>query len=247
MPRTLFHLHVRRFHGLIHAMACACVLIAAWTPASGAVPTEQVKRPQVLILMSYHPGHSWEDRILAGINEWGGDTTAKPVFHTEWMDTKRYPGVEQRQRLQRYLTDKYAQRRFDLIATVDDNALDFVARQNALFGDTPVVFSGVNGDPAQIIGNRPKVTGILERFDLTRTLRTALSLHPGTRHLVFITPQDELGADLRNGVDTVMALLPPGPQVEHWISPDLSRIGERLQRQPRDTLVFALGDRKSVV
>lgn len=242
MPRTFVHLHAWRLRGLIRTTACAaaCMLIAA-APASQAGPGAQAARPQVLVLMSYHPGHSWEDRILAGLNEWGGNGPAKPVFHTEWMDTKRYPGMEQRQRLARYLRDKYAHQRFDLIATVDDNALEFVARQDALFGGTPVVFSGINGDPAQIVGDRPKVTGILERFDLTRTLRTALSLHPGTRHLVFITPQDETGAELRNGVDTALALLPPGPQVEHWIAPDLSRIGERLQQQPRDTLVFVLG------
>lgn len=242
MPRTFVHLHAWRLRGLIRATAWAAVcMLSAGAPASRAEQGAQTARPQVLVLMSYHPGHSWEDRILAGLNEWGGKGVAKPVFHTEWMDTKRYPGMEQRQHLARYLTDKYAHQRFDLIATVDDNALEFVARQSALFDGTPVVFSGINGDPAQIVGERPKVTGILERFDLTRTLRIALSLHPGTRRLIFITPQDETGIELRNGVDTTLALLPPGPQAEHWIAPDLSRIGERLQHQHRDTLIFVLG------
>jgi hypothetical protein len=50
----------------------------------------------------------------------------------------------------------------------------------------------------------PQVTGILERFDLTRTARFAL-LHPGTRRLIFITPQDETGTELRNSVDTTRA------------------------------------------
>ncbi|GGH61115.1 hypothetical protein GCM10010975_24490 [Comamonas phosphati] len=206
-----------------------------------AAPAAQPRRPQVLILLSYHPGYDWEDRILAGIQEWGGDTATKPMLHTEWMDTKRYPGLEQRQRLARYLADKYAQQRFDLIATVDDNALDFVARQTALFGDTPVVFSGVNAEPEPIVGHRPKVTGILERFDLSRTLRTALSLHTGTRKLVFITPQDDTGTRLRAGVDAMLARQPSAPQVEHWITPDLSLLGERLRQQPGGTLVFVLG------
>ena len=238
-PAALFHRPALRLHGLLRITACAaaCLLISpAW-----AAPAAPPKRAQVLVLLSYHPGYSWEDRILAGIQEWSGDTAAKPRIHAEWMDTKRYPGAEQRQRLLRYLSEKYAHQRFDLIATVDDNALDFVVRQPALFGDAPVVFSGVNGDPSQIVGSRPKVTGILERFDLNRTLRTALSLHLRTRNLVFITPQDDIGTGLRAGVDALLARQLPGPQVEHWIMPDLSRLSERLQQQPRDTLVFVLG------
>jgi diguanylate cyclase (GGDEF)-like protein len=236
---TLLPRPALRLRGLLRIMACAaaCMLILP----GRAAPDIQPWRPQVLVLLSYHPGYSWEDRILAGIQEWSGDAAAKPRLHAEWMDTKRYPGMEQRQRLVRYLADKYAHQRFDLIATVDDNALDFVVRQPALFGDTPVVFSGVNGEPAQLVGHRPKVTGILERFDLDRTLRTALSLHPGTRHLVFITPRDDIGTGLRAGVDAMLARQPPGPQTEHWITPELSSLGERLQQQPGDTLVFVLG------
>jgi hypothetical protein len=190
--------------------------------------------------MSYHPGHSWEDRILAGLNEWGGKGVAKPVFHTEWMDTKRYPGMEQRQHVARYLTDKCAHQRFDLIATVDDNALEFVARQSALFAARPWSSAASMGTPPRSSANAPS-------HRHSRALRPDAHaahrpvLHPGTRRLIFITPQDETGTELRNSVDTTLALLPPGPQAEHWIAPDLSRIGERLQHQHRDTLIFVLG------
>lgn len=231
MPCTPSRLHVS-LSGLACAVMCVLLAWCARLPLAHAA----AGRPHVLILLSYHPGHSWEDRILAGINEWAGDAADRPIFHTEWMDTKRYPEARHREHLARYLTEKYAGQRFDLIATVDDNALDFAVRQDALFGGTPLVFSGVNGDPAQIAGARPQVTGILERFDLTRTLRTALSLHPGTRRLLFITARDDNGADLRATVDKALELLPVDPVVEHWTPPDLAHIEARLRQLTPGTL-----------
>ncbi len=237
MPSTPTHPRLQPYLGLVRMAACLLIAWCVWAPAAAQ---EEPERPHVLILLSYHPGYSWEDRILAGFNEWGG-AGRKPVFHTEWMDTKRYPGAAQRQRLARYLADKYAGQRFDLIVTMDDNALDFVARQDALFGGTPVVFSGINGDPDQIVGPRQHVTGILERFDLTRTLRVALSLHPRTQRLLFITALDESGAGLRETVDAALAQMPPGPAIEHWAVPHLGQIEARLSQLTEGTLVFALG------
>lgn len=78
MPRTFVHLHAWRLRGLIRATAWAAVcMLSAGAPASRAELGTQTARPQVLVLMSYHPGHSWEDRILAGLNEWGGKGVAK--------------------------------------------------------------------------------------------------------------------------------------------------------------------------
>lgn len=244
MLRLLSRLHSlpppAQVRSVARSMVCALLAGCVWVLApltAQAAPG----RPHVLILLSYHPGHSWEDRILAGFNEWDSGTASKPVFHTEWMDTKRYPSAAHRQHLARYLADKYANQRFDLVVTMDDNALDFVVRQDTLFAGTPVVFSGINGDPAQIVGLRPQVTGILERFDLTRTLRVALSLHPRTQHLLFLTARDETGAGLRETVDTALAQLPPGPAVEHWSVSHLEQVEAHLAQLPEGTLVFALG------
>lgn len=190
------HIHwlIKKRHVLTFAFLW---LQLSWTYSAKAErPPDPVDRTQVLVLLSYHPDHSWEKQILKGISEWPG-AGAAPLFHIEWMDTKRHPGDAHQQRLTRYLADKYAKQRFDIILSVDDNALDFVSQHDALFGDTPVVFSGVNGDPETLIGARKQVTGILERFDLVRTLRSALSLHPDTQQLVIITPADANGAEMR--------------------------------------------------
>ena len=224
--------------GLWLAGACATACAGDAVAARGAAPSHP---PRVLVLLSYHPGFGWEDRILSGLTEWGGATSDRPVFHVEWMDAKRYPDAGQRERLTRYMTGKYAGQRFDLIATVDDDALAFVVAQAGLFGDTPVVFSGINAAPERIVGTRANVTGILERFDLTRTLDTALVLHPRTRRLLFITPDSDNGAAMRDTIDAALARLPGHPAAEHWPAPRLDQLAPRLPRVPEGTLVFTLG------
>jgi diguanylate cyclase (GGDEF)-like protein len=224
----------------------AVALLIGWmamgTQAMAAVPqTEQ--RPQVLILLSYHPGHSWEDRILQGFAEWGHtqDKANRPVFYTEWLDTKRYPDVAHREHMVQYLEQKYAGQRFDLVATMDDNALSFVVQRPKLFGETPVVYSGINGDVEQILGQRGHATGILERFDLTRTLHVALALHRDTKLLLFISAQDETGAGQRDAVNAIAALLPKGLEVEHQSIAHLGEVTPRLSQLPEGTLIFTLG------
>ncbi|HOI51523.1 MAG TPA: hypothetical protein PLN02_04040, partial [Azonexus sp.] len=81
--------------------------------------------PRVLVLLSYHHGYTWEDRILDGFEEWGGVVAGRPALHVEWMDTKRHPDPAARQRFAAYLKEKHAGRRFDLLVAVDDNALEF--------------------------------------------------------------------------------------------------------------------------
>ena len=233
--RSLRHLAT----ALLVVLACLGAL-----PAPAAPPAE---RAQVLVLMSYHLGHSWEDRILQGISAWGadGDNGARPDFHVEWMDSKRHADAAQRDTFARYLAAKHAGRRFDLILTVDDNALDFVVRNDALFGGVPVVFSGVNGDPAAIVGTRAGVTGIPERFDLARTLHTALTLHAGVGRVVFITPADETGAGLRDTAQRALTGVSAALEVEHWVSADLSQIAPRLATLPADAVLFVLGAQRA--
>ena len=213
--------------------------------AQGTQPKAADREPaHVLVLLSYHHGHSWEDDILHGLEAWDGAPAERPILHVEWMDTKRYASAEYRARYQHFLEEKYADRRFDLIATVDDIALEHAVNA-APWRDIPIVFSGVNGNPSTLIGNRGRATGIAERFNVGKTLRMALSLHPHTERLIFITAGDESGAGNRQNIAANLADLPPEAKgrfvVEHWTPSSLDQIDARLSALPEQAIVFALG------
>lgn len=198
----------------------------------------------MLVLLSYHHGHSWEDDILRGFEAWDGMAAQAPIFHVEWMDTKRFASAQYRQQYQDFLEKKYADRSFDLIATADDIAL-IHAVESTRWRDVPIVFSGVNGDPAAIVGSRSRVTGIAERFNVGKTLSLALSLHPKTDRLIFITADDESGAGNRQNIDANLATLPPETRnrltVEQWVPSSLDQIDASLSQLTAHAVVFALG------
>lgn len=164
----------------------------------------------------------------------------RPTLHVEWMDTKRQPEAEARQRLARYLAEKYVGRRFDLLVTVDDNALEFATKQK-MFAGVPIVFAGINGDPRRIAAGRANVTGVADRFDLSRTINLAQRLHPEVRRLVFMTTADESGAGSRAHIADALRGLGKGIVVEHWVTRNLSEVEARLPLLGDDTLLFALG------
>lgn len=201
--------------------------------------------PRVLVLLSYHHGYTWEDRILDGFEEWGGVAAGRPVLYIEWMDTKRHPDPAARQRFAAYLKEKHAGRRFDLLVAVDDNALEF-ALQHEMFSGTPIVFAGINNDPRQLIGKRGGVTGVAERFDLTRTLLLAQRLHPEVKRLVFLTAADESGAGMRKHIAEALANLGTEINVEHWITQNLAVADGRLPLLGADSLLFALGPQPQI-
>jgi signal transduction histidine kinase len=189
-----------RFAALLFALSIALPAQARETPPDAAT----TEPPHVLVLLSYHHGHSWEDDILRGFEAWDGALADRPVLHVEWMDTKRYASAEYRQRLQQFLEKKYVDRSFDLLVAIDDIALVHAVTSDA-WRDVPIVFSGINGDPAALVGKRGRVTGIAERFNVGRTLKLALYLHPNTERLIFITADDESGAGNRQNIDTNLA------------------------------------------
>lgn len=217
----------------------------SWGLSTTNESDEAGREPQhILVLLSYHHGHSWEDDILRGLEAWDGVASERPVFHVEWMDVKRYPSAEYRQRYQRFLEEKYADRHFDLIATADDVAL--VHAVNATpWRDIPIVFSGINGDPVALVGERGQATGIAERFNVGKTLRLALSLHTKTERLIFITADDESGAGNRQNIDANLASLPTETRsrftVEHWRPSSLDQINASLSGLSEHAVVFALG------
>jgi diguanylate cyclase (GGDEF)-like protein len=191
--------------------------------------------------MSYHHGYGWENRILEGIERWDKESLGQPTLHVEWMDTKRYPDKVHRNNFYHYLNAKYRDHHFDLIITVDDNALEMALQGGVLFNDIPIVFSGVNGDPLAMAGERSGVTGIAERFELTRTLEVALRLHPDALQLLFITPDNESGAGTRNHVDKALKNTQIELPADHWIIANIDELDTRLPALPAKTLVFVLG------
>ena len=116
---------------------------------------------KILHVKGYHSPWRWTDGQLEGFREGLGDVPVElRVFQ---MDTKRNSSpaaIERAGREARALVDEWKP---DLLYTTDDDAQAYVAR-HYVNRDMPVVFSGVNEDPAVygFVGSR-NVTGVVEQ------------------------------------------------------------------------------------
>ena len=165
-------------------------LLSGVFPCRAAAP--QMKH--ALVLHSYHKGLTWTDSVARGIEaEFKRSPMPVEIFH-EFMDTKRiFTQAYLRQLVELYRT-KYSGQHFDLVICSDDHAFNFLRiHHQALFGDVPVVFCGVNDYNPAMLEGLPKFTGTVESIDMVTTLNTALRLHPQATHLVAIVDETMTG------------------------------------------------------
>ncbi len=164
--------------GLVAGLLCMVTV--------GAVHGAETR--QVLVLNSYHPGYVWADSVTEGLRSVFDAEGSSLRVSFEYMDTKRYQPEEIFETLKEVYRLKYHAVSFDVIIAADNNALDFLLLyRDALFGRTPVVFCGINGFYDAMIEGHTGYTGVAEDYDLKGTLDLALTMHPTSRHVAYVS------------------------------------------------------------
>ncbi len=196
---------------------------------------------KVLILNSYHPGYSWSDNEMAGLVETFRHRAPylEPII--EYLDCKRFPGMEHFPRLIDLFRAKYAGKEIALVVAADNPALEFALDHRAdLFPNVPIVFGGINGfDPTRLEGHRD-VTGVAEILDAGRTLDLALRLHPGTREVLVVHDYSITGLSSRR--ETAAQLARMARHVRIRFAPNLAmdELLHTLEMLASDTIVLAI-------
>ena len=153
----------------------------------GSLYGAAIEKKNILLLHSYHSGMTWVENINKAVYETLDPNRNEYVFHTEYMDTKRHNSAQYYASLKESYRNKYANTRFDLILSTDNNAFDFLLQnRNELFGNVPVIFSGVNGFENEMLDNVDNFTGVAEYFSAKETLELILKLHPNIKNIYVI-------------------------------------------------------------
>jgi len=160
----------------------------------------------------------------------------------EFLDGKRDTSAEHAQLLFEFLLRKYHGVRFDLIVTLDDFALQFAfAHRQQLSPDAPIVFAGVNNYRPEMLVGQPKVTGVVEAFDFTRSFELLRKLRPKSRtiHLICDAAQgneDTLAVFFRSAVASGLDM--EFHQIRDWTAENLP---QRLAALPPGDAAFVIG------
>lgn len=219
------------------ALTGAIFMRSSVMAASQGNIAEQPKR--VLILNSYHPGMPLSDEEIRGIK------TTLPVdtaIFIENMDTKRLRDAGYLSLLREVYAMKYAGKQFDIIFSLDDDALLFLLEHGqSIFKDIPVVFCGVNGLRPGMLDQAPLFTGVVETMHVERTLKTGLKLYPQAERILVVTDRSTTGASNRAILEE-MALSGrigrPFVFLDEGHGLDLTELVDKLRSSPRPSLVY---------
>ena len=175
-------------------LSCFFVVFILLFRMAASAPAEEIRKPEILILNSYHQGVDWTDGIMDGILSCFKKEKLDADLYIEYMDTKRnrpdkiFPSLIELYNL------KYQKKKFDVIICSDNNALNFLLRhRDQLFPNVPIVFCGINNFRDSLIAGKKQITGVTEDHDIKGTIELALRLHPETEHVAVICDNTPTG------------------------------------------------------
>ena len=171
------------------------IFIAFLCFASVPSKAQSLHSKKVLILHSYHQFFDWTDDMTQGIKSVLDDSVD---LHIHYMDTKRQFTQEHLELSYKLLEHKQKRYNYDLIISTDNNAFNFLKKyKNKIYGNIPVVFSGLNFLRKEELAGLHEYTGINEYVDFRKNFDLIKKLHPKTKRLVCITDITTTGKRLK--------------------------------------------------
>jgi PAS domain S-box-containing protein len=210
-----------------------------WLVLFTAAPAEAVDDHRVLVINSYHRGFNWSDTEETGFVERIQEVFPAMDIPVEYLDAKRHSDQGHKQRMMKFLIDKYRGKRFDLIAALDNPAMDMLTQyRHELFPGVPVVFAGISDYRQYRRNGRGKVTGVVEKQDAKNTLETALSFHPETREVLVITDHTTSGISARRDVESLVPHFAGRLNIRFLPPTTFEEAAAEIRSLPRNALVL---------
>jgi len=194
----------------------------------------------VLILHSYDNGLSWTNEQNEGIISTFRDAGDRYNLFVEYMDWRNYPDEKNLTLLKESLGYKYSGKRIDLIITTDEAALQFALdNRAAMFSNAPIVFSGINEDEAEEIGNgTPGVTGVIEEIDPEGTLKAAFRINPDISKVYVIYDDSKNGVKKGEKTARTIREFSPDTEIELLGSSDTDLVFDTVSRAEEDSIIL---------
>lgn len=224
------------YHGRLCLVFCLCVSMLVSSTAFAELGIDAQKN--VLILNSYHKGYKWTDNIMEGISSVLGADPRHIKLLVEDMDTKRISNEQYINQLYEVYKYKYSNRKIDLVIAADDEAFHFLLQHGqVLFPNTPVVFCGVNYFEDSMLYGHDNMTGVVEAYDIRKTLELALQIHPATQNIYIINDKTITGLGIRR---TLMEIIPTfkGINFISWEDYNMQEIQQKIKTLPENSLVL---------
>ena len=177
------------------------VLLCLFPLPASALSDQPSHIQNVLVLNSYHPTFVWTASQSDGMIFALGKSGLNLSISVEYLDWKNFPDNKNLDNVTVVYRNKYGSRPFDAILTTDDAALNYViGHRSDIFGDAPVVFSGVNNYALLTPAQRANITGKTEEISPEKTLSSVFMVFPSTNRIYILYEDTETGRGIADRI-----------------------------------------------
>jgi signal transduction histidine kinase len=200
-----------------------------------------VRSYKILVLFSFHANLDRTESIKEGLES----RLAEEALHTEiiyeYMDSRRYSGLEFEKRLCALIRYKYAYQPLDAIITVHSYAFNYLSDRRDWFSPTPWIFCGVDDQVYEDkSGNHSRSTGLTVFPDIAATLETALRLHPDRNQVYAIIDTAQTRQHFLIALDAERSKLKNRAKIQLVDTPSLEEFEQFLKSMPEKALLLIL-------
>lgn len=180
-------LHRSFFPATCRVILPVLVVLACFLPANSS-PSGLKQVRKVLLINDLgivsSPGFAEVDQSI--FNALQNSPYRVELYH-ESLQLTFFPDEFSRQAFSESLLHKYSEHRPDVIIAAGSASLQLLAESSEPFiRETPIIFCAVLGDVPEQMKSGLHLTGVLARPQPEDTLKTALHLLPGTKHVVIL-------------------------------------------------------------
>ncbi len=152
---------------------------------------------RIFKVFSYHPEYDWVVEEIDGVDAVFQDQQI--VSESFFMDTKRKTSEEWKQKMADSAMKLIELFDPDLVMVFDDNACEYVATR-FIGSDMPVVFCGMNADPAHYGFPTKNITGVTETYPLTKIIELVHELSPDVQKVAFISDKSPTSTGVKDDI-----------------------------------------------
>lgn len=203
-----------------------------------------IDKQNILVIHSYNSGFQWTDHIMEGITDALKSYNGSYEVFTEYMDLKRIDTPVYLNEYENLFYAKHNMKEYDLIITSDDAAFDFakgyIKKNNQ---KTPIVFSGVNYLEPIEISEHNNYTGVMEAYDLVKTLELIQQLQPEVKRIMTINDETVTGKANRTNIQNIISSI-PDLDIYQIEDNTMSEVVELVSKQNANTAILLMSFNK---
>ena len=226
---------------MLFLLAISIGSLVAPKPVFGS-PAEDAGVRRVLILYENEGTLFAVREISQGLQEQLSrvDPTAIELY-SEYLDTVRFQDSAHKDRIAAFLAAKYEGVKLDAVVAMGPAALLFaLERLDWLSDKVPIATGAVSPSTFEGISDTSRIYGVLNNFDVQKTVDLAARLHPEAKRLIVLTGSSDFDHRWRDTAEEKLGANYAGLAVSHLSDLSLEGFQTAVSNLPDDGLLLVL-------